>query len=259
MQRNITLKKNGQVDGQERYFHNNTDINVWKASDKVDSTQKIFLNLVELYTHESNKNKKPEERLYTQNTYLSKVTDHKGNILREYKTITVQRALDYLLDMGVIKYFLYLDKEGNTYKWTGGTREEWLASNAGLTERRIVLDINRAKELLTITHKSDTFKEAQGKGRLRRLVYRRPFSLKGYADELTDLQKQDNAKAVKELNDKKNTSYDPYLILQFKKFNDFTEVVVSTVNTEEDTIDDEIKTMLHNFIYMKPLDTGITS
>lgn len=259
---NITLKKsNGKLfDGEIRYYHNNTDINDWKRDLSVDAVQKISLRIIELYLLESNKNVAPEHRLYAQNPALSKEVDAEGNLLYKVDTTTVQKALRYLMQMGVIKEMIYSDKDGNDYSWQGGNQDAWLNGFAGLTNRRIILNIKKAKELFTVTHKSKTFKEATAKGRVRRFIYRRPFSLKEYAEKLDQQNKKDIKDKVDALNDKKSKGYDAYLKLQMKKFGNFSELeLVTSGTTKEIEIDNNILRMLNNFIDGRPLNSGISS
>lgn len=256
----ITLKKsNGnKFDGAVRYFHNNININEWKKSSITDSTQKVALRLIELYLSAAERGVAPDKRVYIQNTALRTERDQDGNVLYSYKNITVQRAIRYLMDMKVIDHVYYLDTENNKYVWNGGTKDKWQSEYAGLTNRYIVLNIKRAKELFTIKHTSKTYVEADARGRLRRLVARRPFTLKEVGIALEEQALKDRNDKVETIRQSKNRGYDSYLALQLKRYGNFSDVEkVVIVESLDITTPPNILQLCHNFIYKEPLTKGI--
>ncbi len=241
----VKLNKDNKemIDGLNRYYHNDTSINDWLCSSKVDASLKILLRLTNMFLLPQNKNKKPEERIFAQNTYLSEYINDVNNEETYYsinKRNTV-RALDRLFEMGAIKRFDFEDSEGNKHAWKNGTFEEWNNDFKGLTKRYIVLDINRIKELLTITDKSNTYVEAEKRSSLRRLVMRRPFTLVDHIDNLRNQQVADVRDAKKVVN--------MYLLEQYKRFGNFSEQeVVSEQTSSSEAVLSEI------YRYMYPDD-----
>lgn len=244
---NITLKRSehNSFDGEARYYHNNLDINDWKKNLKVDSVQKIALRLCELYLLNANQdNNTPiNERVYIQNTALmSEKKD--GIVLYKYERNTVQYALRHLTELGIITKMIYEDPDGNQFDWSGGTKEEWNKSNAGLTKRFIVLDIAKAKLLFTVTHNSKEFATSEARSRTRRFIYRRPFSLKDFSKELTNQQ-------VADVRARKGTGYNAYLKIQLKKFGIFNTkelVIIGTDHTSVSVVGDDVKTFIINYL-----------
>lgn len=243
---NVKLNKDisSSMDGLNRYYHNDISINAWLTSSRVDASLKILLRLTDLYLLDSNKRLKPEERVFIQNTALSTYKNSKNpeQVYYDINTRNTVKALDRLFEMGAIKYFLYEDKDGNTYKWENGSIEDWQNGFAGLTKRYIVLDINRIKELLTITNKSDTFIKAEKRSSLRRLVMRRPFTLVDHVKALRNKQVEDINAAKKVIN--------LYLVDQYKRFGDFSgdEVILDAGGSASEAV----LSAIYRYIYDDP-------
>lgn len=204
-----------QIDGQSPFFHNNIAIQSWLDNPRVDATQKVFMALLYLYTLESNKNVAIHERLTIQNTRLMAWVN-----IQERST--VQKALRYLTRMGIIEDRIYLAK-GETYSLKDGVR--------GITKRRIILNLKRAKEFLTALPEGDFFDELNPRSRERRLIYRRPLSL------VNHLVKATTEAQVNDINNKKNKhQFNQYLQKQLDTYSDFSMAdVEQIVSTLEDT------------------------
>lgn len=249
----ITMKKSKNIDfdGEAIYYHNNISINDWRASSKVDLTQKLTEYLAWLYINAGKKKVAPEERVFIQNTALTFSSDNNGNLNYHVSKRAIQKTLnEHLVELGVIKHSVFVDSEGNKHIWKNGTKEEWNKNFAGLSKRYLILDIKRVKELFTITHKSSEFKAAKGKSRLRRFVYRRPFSLKEYVNQINQIQKQDRNDKVNQIREAKSTNWDAYLALQLKKFETFK--TDNHVLSDTSTISSEITNLLQRFINRDP-------
>lgn len=209
-----------QIDGQAPFFHNDIAIQSWLNNPKVDATQKVFMVLLFLYTLDKNKDVAIDERLKIQNTALMSWVN-----IQERSTI--QKALRYLTRMGIIEDRIYLAK-GDKYSLKDGVR--------GLTNRRIILNLKRAKEFLTAFPDSEFFDELLPRSRERRLINRRPLSL------VQHLSKQATATQVNDINVKKNKNqFNKYLEKQLIKYGDFTvadaEQIVSTLEDTERYLD----------------------
>lgn len=224
-----------------RYYHNDISINDWLASSSVDASVKIALRLAYFYLSDKNAALKPEERIYIQNTALStyRNLDNPEQIYYSINKRNTVKALDRLFEMGIIKHFMYEDSDGNHYKWQNGSIAEWQKDFAGLTKRYIVLDINRLKELFTITNKDKTYLEAKDRSSLRRFVMRRPFTLVDLVKELRTKQVEDINAAKKVIN--------LYLVEQYKRFGDFS--AVENESTEESTASEATLSAIYRYIY----------
>lgn len=206
--------KKMQIDGQSVYFHGNIAIQSWFSNPKVDATQKVFFVILNLYTLESNRDISPEERVKIQNTKLMELC----NVLSRS---TVQKALRYLTKMGIIEDRIYLAKD-DRYSLKDGVQ--------GLTNRRIILNLKRAKEFLKALPGDEFFNELDNRSRERRLIYRRPLSL------VDHLNNQATSTQVNDINAKKNRNmFNQYLEKQLDVYSYF---VVSDVEEIVSSYDD---------------------
>ena len=180
-----------EIDGIKAYYHNESTIEAFYNNPAVDTTQKVFMYLLNLYTLESNKETLPEQRIYVQNTTLM-------NACNVVERSTVQKGLRYLTKMGVINDRVFMTKDDEYSLKDTGVK--------GLTKRRILFNITKAKEFLQMMPGDDNFNELEKRSRERRLVYRRPLSMIDF------LNKQVTKTQVEDLNVKKNRNrFDKYL------------------------------------------------
>lgn len=200
--------------GAEAFFHNNTNINDWYLSTLVDTVQKLALFFGFLYSTKDNQSKKPEERIYIQNTALMKMF---GDVER----ITIQKSLAKLEDMGIIsRKFLDID--------------DVLIDKCdahGLTERRIILHPNKLKDLLSTTGKDEI--KASGykpRSKERRFIARRPLSI------VCELINSIIKTQVKDVQARKNKISSELLVKQFKQFGNFETKVTDYVVASDEII-----------------------
>lgn len=217
--------KKMQIDGQSVFFHNDVAIQSWLSNPRVDVTQKVFFILLNLYTLESNKDVSPEERIRIQNTKLMELANVVSNPKPGNKKSpsTVQKALRYLTKMGIIEDRIYLAK-GEKYSLKDGVR--------GLTNRRIIINLKRAKEFLKALPGDEFFEQLNDRSRERRLIYRRPLSM------VEHLSNQATSTQVNDINLKKNRNmFNSYIEKQLNVYNNFVvsnvEEIISADNSEK--------------------------
>lgn len=208
--------------GADIYFHNNIDINDWYLSTDVDTVQKLALLFGFWYSSKDNQSKKPEDRITAQNTFLMEM-------FGDVKRITIQKALLKLEEMGIIsRKFINIDNELID-------KDDAL----GMTERRIILDPNTLRTLLSIVGK-DEIKAVDFKPRSkeRRFISRRPVTI------VDDLVKDIIKTQVLDVQARKNKISTTLLVKQFKQFKDFSLETPEHVSAS-DTIIDAFSFLIH--------------
>lgn len=211
----VSLKKANKmnIDGESVYFHNETTIQSWLNDPKVDVTVKVFFIILNLYTLEKNKEIDPSERIRIQNTKLMEMSNVTSRS-------TVQKALRYLTKMGIIEDRIFISK---------GDKHSLKEGVMGLTNRRIVLNLSRAKVYLRAIPGDNFFEETAPRSRERRLIYRRPLSLVEY------LNNRSTETQVNDINRKKNRhQFDKYLEKQLDTYNNFVVSDVEEIISEHD-------------------------
>lgn len=212
--------------GADAFFHNNIDINDWFLSKDVDTVQKLILLFGFWYSSAENQSKKPEERIYAQNSKLMKMF---GDVER----ITIQKAFAKAEEMGILtRKFLNIDDELVD-------KENAL----GMTERRVIYNPNKAKPILTAVGKDEI--EMLGyapRSKERRFISRRPISL------IDDLVKSIIKTQVLDVQARKNKISTTLLVKQFKQFKDFSQEQVDHVDAPDDIIS------AFNFLIHQPPD-----
>lgn len=206
----------------DAFFHNNTNINDWYLSTKVDTVQKLALLFGFWYSSKDNQTKTPEERIIVQNTYLMKLF---GDVER----ITIQKGLTKLESMGII-----------TRKFLNINDELIDKDDAhGMTERRIILNANKLKPLLTAVGKDEI--ESLGyepRSKERRFISRRPITL------IDDMVKSIIKTQVLDVQARKNKISKALLVKQFKQFKDFS-IDLPEYTPAEDSIIDAFNFLIH--------------
>lgn len=183
---------------EKSFFHNNLSIDEWYSSKDVDLAQKILMESIFLYSSDKNKDKKPEERVYFHNSYF----------MDKYK----------LTRSGVQKAFRCLEKMGVIVREFKTATGEYLTSKEaqGLTNRRIILDANKAKDLLSTTYDEAAASGYIARSRERRFLKRRPITLvRNVINSIIKTQ-------VSDVNARKAKLKDAYLKMQYKAFGQFT-------------------------------------
>jgi len=230
------MSKKMKIDNESVFFHNDIEIQSWLNNPKVDATQKVFIILLYFFTLEDNKDVAIDERIKIQNTRLMEYCN-----IQERSTI--QKALRYLTEMGIIEDRIYLNK-GDRYSLKG-------TGVKGLTNRRIIINLKRAKEFLKALPSGDFFNKLEKRSRERRLIYRRPLSLVDYL----------NAKAtstqVSDINQKRDKHhFNTFIENQLEKYGNFivsdVEAIVSASDTDKERLLDSLYRLISGD--MVPLD-----
>lgn len=212
--------------GAETYFHNNINIDEWYLSEHVDTVQKLALLFGFWYSSDINKDKQPHDRIRVQNTFLM-------DMFGKLKRVTVQKALSKLEAMGIIeRKFLNID-------------DELISKNdaLGMTERRIILNPNKLKPLLTAVG-NDEIKTLgfEPRSKERRFISRRPITI------VDDLVKSIIKTQVLDVQARKNKISKVLLVKQFKQFKDFSKDKVDHVAASDNIIS------AFNFLIHQPPD-----
>lgn len=212
--------------GGDIYYHNNIDINEWYLSTQVDTLQKTVLYLGNLYSLEENQAKKPEDRIYVQN---SELMERFGNV----ELITVQKALANAEKMGVLsRKFVNRDKELVDKE-----------DAQGMTKRRIIINASKLKELIMVAFNDEV--NALGykaRSREKRLISRRPFTM--IDNSVKELIKDIRKTQVLDVQSRKNKISKTLLVKQFKQFKDFSLETPEHVSAS-DTIIDAFSFLIH--------------
>lgn len=206
--------------GEKAFFHNQIDIQTWNLSNQVDLVQKLTLKFAMFFSSEQNKNKKPEERIFAQNTDL--MTNY-GVTLPG-----IQKALRNMERMGIIR------REFRT-----ATGEHLSGSDAhGLTKRRIILDINKTKDLLSTTYDEAAASGYKSRSREKRFIKRRPLSLiRNVINSIIKTQ-------VSDVNARKNKLKSVYLEQQYKQFGDFNVAIEYDIECTDKSLLNNLKTLI---------------
>lgn len=204
--------------GGDIYYHNNIDINDWYLNTDVDTLQKLTLQLAYLYSKKENQSKKPEDRIFVQNSDLM---ENFG-----VERITIQKALANAEKMGILsRKFVSKDKElvdkEDAY---------------GMTKRRIIINADKVKELIIATHKEEI--NALGykaRSREKRFISRRPFTM--IDDSVKTLLKDIRKTQVLDVQARKNKISKTLLVKQFKQFKNFSLETPEHVSASDVIID----------------------
>lgn len=206
--------------GESAFFHNNIDINTWYLSKQVDLLQKITLTFAFYYSSEDNKNKKPEDRIYAQNPTLMKQFG--------VSLPGVQSALKNMEKMGII-IRQYKSASGDFVK---------VDEAHGMTNRRVILDVNKIKDLLSTLYDEAEASGYKKRSREKRFLKRRPLSLiRNVINGIIKTQ-------VLDLNARKTKLKNTYLKMQYKQFGDFNVAVDYDMEQTDKTLLSNLKSLL---------------
>lgn len=188
--------------GEKTFYHNNIDINEWFMNDKVDLVQKLAIQFAFFFSSEDNKDKKPEDRIYTQNTYLAE----SFGVYRE----SIQSVLLKMEQMDLIRRQFH------------NTQGEWIDNNDGdhgLTKRRIILNLPKLKDLLSTLPNEIKDSGYEPRSKERRFIARRPISI------ISDVVNSIIRTQVKDINNRKRQLSEGLLRKQNKQYGNFSNVL----------------------------------
>lgn len=208
--------------GESTFFHNNIDINTWLLSKQVDLIQKITLTFAFYYSSDDNKNKKPEDRIYAQNPALMKQFG--------VSLSGVQSALKNMENMGIII---------RQYKSVTGEFIN-VVDAQGMTNRRVVLDVNKIKDLLSTMYDEAEASGYKARSREKRFLKRRPLSLiRNIINGIIKTQ-------VSDVNARKSKLKGIYLSMQYNQFGDFDVVIEYDFTRADKTAINTFKSVVYN-------------
>jgi len=189
------------------HFHNGAELSSFFKNKEVDTVTKLAVDIAMTYTY--SKKTEPTDKYYAQNTSLKK----KFGLKARYSNSTIQKAIKKLTRVSMIKQVYFVASNGEKVAW-----EEM----PGLTERRIVPDMDKIIEILKVIPSDPSFKTFKPRGNQRRMVYQRPFSI---IEELThDMEKKLSREKISEIL-KRKKRVNEYLEVQKKRYEDFTFIM----------------------------------
>lgn len=204
--------------GGDIYYHNNININDWYLNTDVDTLQKLTLLLAYLHSKKENQSKKPEDRIFVQNSDLMESFG--------VELITIQKALANAEKMGILsRKFVSKDKELVDKE-----------DAHGMTKRRIIINADKVKELIIATHKDEI--NALGykaRSREKRFISRRPFTM--IDDSVKTLLKDIRKTQVLDVQARKNKISKTLLVKQFKQFKNFSLETPEHISASDAIID----------------------
>jgi len=220
----ITLSKSKYF-GENVHFHNGTSIKEFYRNQNISLGIRAHVLFTYFYNLEENANKAPQDRIVIQNPELLRHLGYeipKHSLSMEYNKYV--SAVQSMLERYELDGFWYREFRNTKGEWVplyttdeNGQRVYNYEAH-GLTDRRIVLNTDKAKTLYSTLPSQAIELDIKNRSREKRMLTTRPVTLVDFMlKKLVKITSKDKVQAIKEKKKIVNT----YLEKQSSKYGDF--------------------------------------